>query len=284
LSFEIPGDDREHSLLLDQAGAYQWDIKAISKEKGTRALKQSGRFELLAVKKNWFSIDLIEPQERVLRSYGLNTSLNLRWRLGNERGEDVSAPSGDTKFKQEQYRLSKRGRSEKILYEVEVSSKKSGERRKFSVETQELIIPRVEPGELNIRIQAFSGAGIEISQPLEFAVEVLESEAPRWPAGTENNLIVREIRPGTFEANWNEPSSPVQYYVTLKRDGQLVKSFETSEKKHVFKRLLPGRYRFEIIARGLKREFELSPLTETWTVLSESAVPAPKLKKIEVRQ
>jgi predicted transcriptional regulator of viral defense system len=80
------------------------------------------------------------------------------------------------------------------------------------------------------------------------------------------------------------PSAPAQYHVILKRDGQLVESFETSEKKHVLKKLLPGRYRFEVIARGLRGEYELSPLTETWTVQSESAVPAPQLKKIEVRQ
>ena len=271
LKFELTGDKRDYSFLLDQGGTYQWLLQAISKDRSLRPIQQSGRFDLVSVTKDWFSIERIEPRERVFTSYGQLSSLFLKWRLVNDRKEEVDPSSEETN-------------SNSLIYQVEVSSKGSGEVRRFSIDKQELKLPRIDAGDVTIRIQAYSKTGIERSHPLEFGIKIKEADSPRWPAGIENSLTLKEIRPGTFKALWDAPSMPAQYLVTLKRDGQVLEAFETSEKQHLLKRLAPGRYRFEVVARGLKGEYELSPLIEVWTVQSDSTIKAPRLKKIEVLQ
>jgi hypothetical protein len=263
---DIPSDRRNHSVLINQEGTYSWTLRALSKSRANPPKVQSGRFEIYSPAKNLLSLEKVTPQESALKVYGQISKLDLKWRISDqEKTEPKSKPA-------------------KLIYGIELKSDSSREIRKFTTEQDELTVPRVEPGNLDIKIQAFSSTGLELSHPLEFQVGIQAHEAPRWPAGIENAFTLKEISPGAFEASWQPLNSEVEYQLTLKRDGKSVENFSTRQTKHVFRRMQPGRYRLEVLPRGLKNEFVLSPLVETWTVQSESAVEAPQVKKIEVHK
>jgi hypothetical protein len=271
-SHEFPREQRSASLDIQEPGSYEWTL--IGRGDSGVTAKQTGRIEIARKTTILPALEKLEPSSNQLTSFGADTSLDLKWRVKTASSrrsvsDDTPAPA---------------------LFQIEVRSVESGETRRTTVKTQPTAgvyatsLSRMGVGLHLISVQGFDATGLEKTRPLQFEIEVVQGERPRWPASADSILSVNEIRPGTYHVKWPLSSEPSEYIIRISKDGKQFDERETKTNELLLPRLSPGRYRVEVRARGLVSNISTEPLIETWTVDAVSSILAPKIQKIEVER